>query len=157
MQRFSKKDLQPQAEKFMKAHGVDTFLATEDGNFFHPKDKSLAHDHNAKNVKGEVIEFSTIENGKVKSENDEGSIMHIITQEDLDNNEGLSDIVNVGDEVGISEFGNFEPLGTMKKEEEVINPAPISEDVERHGEPVPAVKPKADPKPKAKPSAKAKK
>jgi len=63
MQKFSKEELQPQADVFMKAHGVDTFLATEDGNFFHPKDKSLAHDHNAKHVKGEVLEFT---NGKKK-------------------------------------------------------------------------------------------
>lgn len=57
MQKFSKEELQEQADKFMAAHGVDSFLATEDGNFFHPKDKGLAHDHNNKNVKGEVIEF----------------------------------------------------------------------------------------------------
>lgn len=57
MKKFSKEELQPQAEKFMKAHNVDSFLATEDGNFFHPKDKSLAHDHNFKNVKGEVHVF----------------------------------------------------------------------------------------------------
>jgi hypothetical protein len=55
MKKFSKEDLQEQAEKFMEAEGVDSFLATEDGNFFNPKDKSLALDHNAKNVKGEVV------------------------------------------------------------------------------------------------------
>lgn len=58
MQKFSKEELQPQAEKFMEAHRVDSFMATEDGNFFHPKDRNLAKDHNAKNVKGEVIEFT---------------------------------------------------------------------------------------------------
>lgn len=57
MKKFSKEELQPQADKFMKAHNVDSFLATEDGNFFHPRDKGLAHDHNNKNVKGEVYEF----------------------------------------------------------------------------------------------------
>lgn len=57
MQKFSKEELQDQAAKFMAAHNVDSFLATEDGNFFHPNDKSLAHDHNFKNVKGEVYEF----------------------------------------------------------------------------------------------------
>lgn len=60
MQKFSKEELQPQAEKFMKAHNVDSFFATEDGNFFHPKDKGLAHDHNNKNVKGEVHEFGKV-------------------------------------------------------------------------------------------------
>lgn len=59
MKKFTKKELQEQADKFMKAHKVDSFFATEDGNFFHPKDESLAYDHNFKNVKGEVFEFGS--------------------------------------------------------------------------------------------------
>ena len=94
MKKFSKEELQEQADKFMAAHGVDSFLATEDGNFFHPKDKGLAHDHNNKNVKGEVIEF-----GKKQDE-----------------------------EITI------DPANAIP---EVITPAHISEDVERHGEPAP--------------------
>ena len=110
MQKFSKEELQDQAEKFMDAHGVDSFFATEDGNFFHPKDKGLAHDHNNKNVKGEVIEWKQ----EASSESEEISI---------------------------------DPADAIA---EVITPAPISEDVERHGEPAPAPKPKSDKKPEAK-------
>ena len=73
MQKFSKEDLQAQAEKFMAAYNVDSFLATEDGNFFHPKDISLARDHNAKNVGGEVYEWALDPEGE-KAEEGEISI-----------------------------------------------------------------------------------
>lgn len=108
MQKFSKEEMQEQAAKFMAAHNVDSFLATEDGNFFHPKDKSLAHDHNFKNVKGEVYEFAK---------------QAAAEKEDI--------VIDPADAV----------------EEEVITPVHISEDVERHGEPVPAKKPAAEKKP----------
>jgi hypothetical protein len=62
MKRLSKDELKKEALRLAKAHKVDKVFATEDGNFFLPADKSLAIDHNAKNVKkefedAEVIEF----------------------------------------------------------------------------------------------------
>jgi hypothetical protein len=82
VKKFSKEELQEQAEKFMKAHNVDSFLATEDGNFFHPNDKSLADDHNYKNVKGEVIVF-----GKPKAEGKTPKAKKAIPELDVDRHE----------------------------------------------------------------------